>query len=96
MLFCFCIRLVLKRHTPSLLVIAAVASYFLSATHVILELWRVGTSVTVNPETPFSLTYTSNYHQPLAHAAAYIYTAEVLVADAVLVRFPWHSTTDIV
>lgn len=76
-MFCFCIRLVLKRHTPRLLVVAAVTSYTLSAVYVILDLWRVGTSYTVNPESPFSITYTSNYHQPLAHAAAYIYIVEV-------------------
>lgn len=77
MLFCFCLRVVWKKRTPKILSMAAVASYSLSAVYVALDLRRVATSYTINPEMPLMSTYVSDRTHSLSHVVSYIFIAEV-------------------
>lgn len=67
----------MKRRSSCILSAAAIVSYSLSAAYVILDLWRVGASYTVNPEAPLSITYISDRTDGLSHAVSYIFIVEV-------------------
>lgn len=78
MLFGLCMWLIVQRRSVNMFLTAsAIASYILSASYLALGLRRVAVSYTVNPATPWAVTYTANYNQTLGYMAWFIYTTEV-------------------
>lgn len=78
LLFIFCMRIIYKRRGFSILLsLAAIVSYTLSTTYVILDLLRAATSYATDPSTPGIVTYTLRSGRPLAYPMSNVLISEV-------------------
>lgn len=78
LLFCICLWVIYrKRNLNIFLSSAALVSYTLSVTYVVLDLIRVANSYTVDPKRPWVMTYVSDHINTVNYVASSTYIANV-------------------